>query len=65
MSLVLTYTPDDDLKKYEPVTIATMTVDDGKSVGEMMIFFRRMLLAMGYEDDSIAKFMTIPDSYPY
>ena len=25
MSLVLTYTPDDDLKKYEPVTIATMT----------------------------------------
>lgn len=65
MSLVLTYTPDDDLKKYEPVTIATMTVDDGKSVGEMMIFFRRMLLAMGYDDSSIAKFMSIPEEYPY
>jgi len=60
MSLTIYYTPGEDLEIYEPVDEFIFQVKDGKTVEEMTDVFVRLLLAMGYNEKSIEKYISMP-----
>ena len=62
--LSMTYVPDKDIKQFECVDSVEMYVDDGKTVSEMLNAFVRMMLTMGFNQDSLQGHVNT-NEYPY
>jgi hypothetical protein len=62
--LVLKYTPDKDIKRYECTDSVEIHVEDGKTVSEMLNVWVRMMLAMGFNSESIKGYVNT-SGYPY
>ena len=62
--LVLKYTPDAEIKRYECTDSVEIQVEDGKTVSEVLNACVRMMLAMGFNPESIKGYVNT-EEYPY
>ena len=60
--LKITYTPDADLRPYEPVDSVTFEILDGLSLKDLTCTLSKLLVCMGYGPDGLNDFInTDPD----
>lgn len=62
--LVFKYTPDAEFKRYECADSVEIHVEDGKTVSEVLNACVRMMLAMGFNAESLKGYVNTSE-YPY